>query len=282
MRYRVEVPGAGGFDCVSRAKRTDFACGDRVLIAPSAPGQAVIQAALPRTSLLYRSDAWREKLIAANVTQAIIVTAAVPPPHQPLIDRCLVAAEHAGIRVVLVLNKSDLPQHSAQCAALERYAGLGYPLLPLSAKRNIAPLRPALQSHLSVLVGASGVGKSTMVNALVPDAAARTAEISRALGSGRHTTTHARLYPLDAQSAIIDSPGLQAFGLHHIDREALAQAFAEFRPYLGACRFRDCRHRSEPGCAVEAAAQQGKITAWRLSLYREFARERAGARRTAR
>lgn len=278
----MDVPGNGSFDCVSRGKRTDFACGDRVLITPSAPGQAVIQRALPRASLLYRSDAWREKLIAANVTQAVIVTAAVPSPHESLINRCLAAAEHAGIRAILVLNKSDLPEHAARFAALERYAALGYPLLAVSAKRDIAPLRPALRSQLSVLVGPSGVGKSTIVNALVPDAAARTDGMSRAPASGRHTTTHARLYPLDTESAIIDSPGLQAFGLHHIDLEALAQVFVEFRPYLGGCRFRDCRHRSEPGCAIEAAVQQGEIAAWRLALYRELAEERAGTRRAPR
>lgn len=273
-RYRVEVPGSGEFDCVARGKRTDFACGDRVKIAPGGPGQGVIEEVQPRSSLLYRSDAYREKLIAANVTQVVVVLAAVPPPHEALLNRCLVAAEHANIAACICLNKSDLPQHAAQMELLELYRQLGYPVLALSAKHGVAPLRPALAAKANVLVGQSGVGKSTIVNALLPGASARTGEISSALGAGRHTTTHARLYRVDPDSSIIDSPGMQAFGLHHIDLDALAHAFVEFRRCLGQCRFRDCHHLGEPGCALQAAVDEGTISTRRLAAYRALARER--------
>ena len=273
-RYRVEVPGSGEFDCVARGKRRDFACGDRVRIEPSAPGQGVIEEVCPRSALLYRSDAYREKLIAANVTQVAIVVAAVPPPHEALLNRCLVAAEHAGIAACICLNKADLPQHAAQSERLALYSALGYPVVALSARSDVAPLRPRLQGKVSVLVGQSGVGKSTIVNALLPYAFARTNEISEALGAGRHTTTHARLYHLDAESSIIDSPGLQAFGLHHIHLDALAQGFVEFRQYIGRCRFRDCHHLGEPGCAIEAATAEGGVSARRLAAYRALAQER--------
>lgn len=277
-RHRVEVPGAGEFDCVSRGKRTDLACGDRVSILATAPGQGVIEEVHARGSLLYRSDAYREKLIAANVTQVIIVTAAVPPPHEALLNRCLVAAEHAAIAACIVLNKADLPEHATQLRLLELYRGLGYPVLSLNARRDVEPLRPALHGKVSVLVGQSGVGKSTIINGLLPLAAARTDDISAALGSGRHTTTHARLYHLDGQSSIIDSPGMQAFGLQHLDLDALAHGFVEFRPYIGRCRFRDCRHIGEPGCAIEtAAAREGTISDRRLAAYRALARERGAS-----
>lgn len=272
-RYGVEVPGLGEFDCVTRGKRADLACGDRVRIASGGPGQGVIEAVEPRASLLFRSVAHRQKLIAANVTQAVVVVAAEPPPHEELLVRCLAAAEHAGIPAAIVINKSDLVEHALALTMLELYRTLGYPLLSLSALRDVEVLRPILRGRVTVLVGQSGVGKSTVINALIPDARARTNEISQALGAGRHTTTRARLYHLDADSSIIDSPGMQAFGVHHLDAAALAQTFVEFREHLGACRFRDCRHLTEPGCAIVAAVEAGRVTQRRLELYRKLARK---------
>lgn len=278
-RYRVELAGGGELDCIARGRNSDIACGDRVRVAPAAGGTGVIETVEPRSSLLYRSAAHRDKLIAANATQAVIVVAPAPAPATDLVDRCLAAAEHAGLASLIVLNKADLPQSARVEAMLEPYRALGCRVLTLSAQRDVAPLRAALHGHASVLVGQSGVGKSTIVNALVPGAGARTAEVSAALGPGRHTTTHSRLYRLDAASCIIDSPGLQVFGLHHLDARDAARAFVEFRPWLGRCRFRDCRHAGEPGCAVADACARGEIAASRLASYRRILAElEAGAR----
>jgi ribosome biogenesis GTPase / thiamine phosphate phosphatase len=280
-RHLVELPGPAVIDCVTRGRRRDIACGDRVFVAPSAPGQGVIEGLAPRTSLLYRSDAHRQKLVAANVTQIAIVVAPVPGPHEDLLNRCLVAAEHGGMAALIVLNKTDLPGSAAVLRALELYRTLGYRIIALSAKRDVRPLAPALECHVSVLVGQSGTGKSTLINRLLPHAAARTNEISRALESGRHTTTHARLYHLDAASSIIDSPGMQEFGLNHLAIEEAAHAFVEFRPWLGRCRFRDCRHLAEPDCAIADACSSGKVSERRLASYRRLAGELAGTRKRA-
>ncbi|HYC45687.1 MAG TPA: ribosome small subunit-dependent GTPase A [Burkholderiales bacterium] len=272
-RYRVELQDGEELDCVTRSKKTDVACGDAVGAARTGDGVGVIEAVEPRRTLFYRSDARRQKLIAANVTQVIIVVAAEPPYSEELVDRCLVAAEHAGIGGLIAFNKIDLPRAGGTAAALELYRRLGYRVAELCAKRDLAPLRVHLGGHTSVLVGQSGMGKSTIINGLLPQAAARVAEISAALGTGRHTTTHAELYHLDAHSHIIDSPGLQEFGLHHLTQADAAQAFLEFRPWLGQCRFRDCTHTVEPDCAITAAAVKGEIAARRLASYRRLVGE---------
>jgi ribosome biogenesis GTPase len=234
----------------------------------------VIEAVDPRRSLLYRSDQYRQKLIAANATQMVIVLAAVPSFYEELLNRCLAAAEHQGIRAVIVLNKFDLVPESARALEqLQLYADLGYTVLPLVAKRDVAPLRPLLEGQLSVLVGQSGMGKSTIVNALIPGAAATVGDISIALDSGRHTTTYARLFRLGASSALIDSPGMQEFGLQHLTAWDLEHAFVEFRPHSGKCKFNDCRHRGEPGCAIEAACARGEIDPRRLEAFRRLATE---------
>ena len=270
-RFAVELTGGEQIECVTRGKRTDLACGDRVEVARTATGEGVIERVATRASLFYRSDVQRQKLIAANVTQIVVVLAPSPPFHAELLDRCLVAAQDAGIPALLALNKIDLPGADAAAKSLERYCRLGYPLVQLRAKSDVSPLRERLQGHTSVLVGQSGVGKSTIINRLVPEAAARVGEISAALGGGRHTTTHARLYHLDDTSHIIDSPGLQEFGLVHIPPENLAHEFVEFRPYIGRCKFNDCRHLNEPGCAIAAAVESGDIDAQRMDSYRKLA-----------
>lgn len=269
-QFTVELEDGVLIACVTRGKRTDIACGDRVAVAMTAPDQGVIESTTPRVSLFYRSDIQREKLIAANVTQIVIVLASSPPFHAELLDRCLAAAEEAGIPALLALNKMDLPAAAQALQSLERYRALGYDVLPLAAKIDIAPLRARLAGHTSVLVGQSGMGKSTIINRLLPDAAARVGELSVALGGGRHTTTHARLYHLDAASHIIDSPGLQEFGLVHVAPEDLAHAFIELRQHLGQCKFNDCKHLTEPGCAITAAVERGEIDAQRVESYRKL------------
>jgi ribosome biogenesis GTPase len=272
-QFTVELPDGRQVACVTRGKKSGAACGDRARIAITSPDQGVIEAIQPRQSLLYRSDAFREKIIAANVTQVIIVLAAVPSFYEDLVNRCLVAAEAARIKALIVLNKADLVAETARAMeTLLPYRDLGYPLLTLCAHRDIAPLRPRLAGETSVLVGQSGMGKSSIINALFPAIHLETREISKTLDSGKHTTTFARLYHLDPDSHIIDSPGLQEFGLHHLKPDEIDHAFIEFRPYLGQCKFNDCHHRSEPGCAVLAAVEAGRIQRRRLAAFHKLVR----------
>ncbi|MBB5019432.1 ribosome biogenesis GTPase [Chitinivorax tropicus] len=258
------------YECTTRGKRTDLACGDKVTVRISNQQQAVIEQVLPRQSLLYRADDWREKLIAANVSQVVIVVAPFPSFSEEFLGRCLVACEATDIQPLIVLNKCDLPEAETAKAQLALYETLGYRLLPLSAKQSVASLQPLLTGHTTVLIGQSGMGKSTLINALLPAAQARTGDISLALDSGKHTTTHATLYPLDAESAIIDSPGMQEFGLTHVSGDQLAHCFPELRPYIGECRFANCRHLSEPNCAISQALATGTLTERRVMLYRKL------------
>lgn len=277
-RFRVELDSGGEIDCVTRGRKSDIACGDRVRIALTGQDLGVIEATDERRTLFYRSDAHRQKLIAANVTQVVAVIAARPAYSEDLLDRCLVAAEHAGIAALIAFNKADLPEARAASDLLAPYRALGYAVVELSAKKDLSPLRPSLQNHTTVLVGQSGMGKSTIINGLLPHAFARVAEISTALGTGRHTTTHAELYHLDERSHIIDSPGLQEFGLAHLTLADAAHAYVELRPLVHACRFRDCVHVSEPGCAVSEAAAEGRVSVRRLASYRRLAAELARKR----
>lgn len=276
-RYDVELPGGKQIGCVTRGKKSDLACGDRVDVKLTSDHEGVIEAIRPRSSLLYRSNAFRSKLLAANVTQIAIVLAAVPSFYEELLNRCLIAAEAAGIRALIVLNKVDLPETAAALQQLEPYRTLGYTVQTLSAAQDATPLLPWLHGQCSVLVGQSGMGKSTLVNALLPEVNARTQEISAVLDSGKHTTTSARLYHLDLKSDLIDSPGLQEFGLNHLDRDALERAFVDFRPYLGKCRFNNCRHLREPDCAVLGAVDAGAILPARLDIYHKLMGELAYA-----
>ena len=274
-QYLVEFTSGEILSCVMRGKKGGAVCGDQVKIQRTTVGQGVIETILPRSVLMYRSNAFREKLIAANVTQVVIVLAAIPSFSEELVNRCLVAAENQSIKVLIVLNKTDLIEPTrAAITSLLLYRELGYPLLQLSAKMDVAPLLPYLQGHLSVLVGQSGMGKSTIINALIPAADRATAEISIALDTGRHATTHARLYHLNKNSHVIDSPGMQEFGLHHISNTNLAWGFIEFHPYIGQCKFSDCLHISEPGCALAQAEQERKIDIRRLGFYRKLINSR--------
>jgi ribosome biogenesis GTPase len=307
-QYLVRLDDGSEIACLTRGKKSEAACGDLVEVrrtadAPTGNGsgpstklitsdlaavvgqpsrmasssmrtgvQGVIERIAPRRSLLHRSDAFREKLIAANVTQIIVVVAAEPSFSDELLARCLVAAFDQKLAVLIVLNKCDLSD--AAVAARNRlapYTAIGYRVLELSAKQDVSALRPFLTGHTSVLVGQSGMGKSTLINALLPDAQAVTREISTVLDSGKHTTTHARLYRIDETSGLIDCPGVQAFGLHHLSFGGVEQGFVEFAQYLGQCRFHDCRHLHEPGCALRNAVAEGKIDARRLELFQQIA-----------
>jgi ribosome biogenesis GTPase len=265
--YLVAADGGEYVRCVPRGKQSVVACGDRVAVAHTARGEGVIEETAPRATLFLRAAPHRRKLIAANATQVAVICAGEPSLSDDLVVRVIVAAESQSIRTLLVLNKTDLAAPAA--AARERlapFARAGYPIVELSAKRDVATLRARLAGETTVLIGQSGMGKSTLVNALVPAADAATREISRFLDSGRHTTTATRLYRLDADSAIIDSPGVQEFGLAQLGAAEIEHGFPELRPLAGRCRFTDCRHRTEPGCAVRAAVDGGQIHPRRLEL----------------
>jgi ribosome biogenesis GTPase len=272
-RYGVELADGLQISCVTRGKKNDLACGDRVEVKMTDTHEGVVEKLHTRSSLLFRSNAYKTKTLASNVTQVIIVLATTPSFYEALLNRCLIAAEAANIKALIVLNKCDLADNTEAMKLLSVYQNLGYQVQPLSAKNDIAPLKQWLKNQTSVLVGQSGMGKSTIVNALLPDSAVRTQEVSAVLDSGKHTTTAAHLYHLDSNSDLIDSPGLQEFGLNHLNIEELEHAFIEFRPFLGKCRFNNCKHLHEPDCAVISAVESEKISPVRLAFYQAMTQE---------
>jgi ribosome biogenesis GTPase len=273
-QYRVRCADGKEMLCYPKGKKSEAVCGDLVKIRQDTESQGIIEEINPRKTLLYRSNAFREKLIAANVDQAVLVVATEPAFSEALVSRCLIAAKAQGIAPLIVLNKCDLDDKLMRARQrMASLARLGYPVLEISARQDASALLPYLEGKTSVLVGQSGMGKSTLINALIPGMEAATREISTALDSGKHTTTYARLYFLNPESRIIDSPGLQEFGLGHLNWEDLEHAFPEFAPYLGHCRFRDCRHRQEPGCALQEALKAGHIEPERMALFQTLAAE---------
>lgn len=272
-RFQVRTAAGKTYEATTRKKRIDFACGDIVHIGHINQQQAVIEDYLPRRSLLYRQDATRTKLIAANVTLMLIVLAAVPTPSELLLQRALLAAEAADITPLIILNKADLPQNAEWLIKLSYYQSLGYKVINISALNDITLLREHLQGECAILLGQSGMGKSTLTNALLGKEQARVGTISSALDSGRHTTTHAQLYDLDTESQLIDSPGLQAFGLHYLHTGDLLHYFPDMRSYIGQCRFHNCTHRQEPGCALKQALAEGKLKPERLRFLQNITDE---------
>ncbi|MDR7050056.1 ribosome biogenesis GTPase [Duganella sp. 3397] len=278
--YLAEADGRK-LQCVTRGKKTNVAVGDIVQITTTSNDQGVIDKIEERSTLLYRSDQYKSKLLAANLTQLFIVVATEPGFADDLVSRSLVAAEAAGIKAHLILNKTDvaaaLPRTRERVAA---YGSLGYPVHEVSAtarpEEAVQILQPLMAGQSSILIGQSGMGKSSLINLLVPDADIAVREISAALDTGKHTTTFTRLYQLPelgAGTAIIDSPGFQEFGLYHLTEGMLERAFVEFAPYLGHCKFYNCRHLIEPQCAVLEAVAEGKIARMRHTLYGQLLHE---------
>jgi len=265
--------------CVTRGKKSNVAVGDEVVLRATSADQAVIEKIAERRTLLYRSDQYKSKLLAANLTRMFIVVATEPSFSDDLISRALVAAEAAGIDPHLILNKVDLAEPLARARErLGLYTAMGYPVHEVSAQAApaaaVALLQPLLAGQSSILIGQSGMGKSTLVNLLVPEADIATREISAALDTGKHTTTFTRLYRLpDGGGSIIDSPGFQEFGLYHLSEGQLERAFRDFAPYLGGCRFYNCRHLAEPQCAVLQAVEDGKIAPLRHALFAQLVHE---------
>ena len=282
--FDVTLDDGERLSCVLKGRSTQIACGDRVEIARVAGGGS-IESVFPRLSSLYRSDAHQGKLIAANVTQIIGVVAPDLTLNEELINRWMIAAEAEGCRFVLAANKIDLPSFSTLRARLTAYAALGYPIVELAALRDVAPIVPWLARHNTVLVGQSGMGKSTLVNTLCPLAQVRTQDVSTALSAGRHTTTSTTLYrvpELGVDAWVVDSPGIKSFGLAHLAPERIAESFVELRPLLGRCRFRNCRHDAEPGCVVQSAIAAGAVAPFRVALLHSLIAEASYARRASR
>jgi ribosome biogenesis GTPase len=262
--------------CHLRANLEGLVTGDRVVWCEGEP-VGVVVAQLPRHSALSRPDPYGKlKPVAANIDQILVVIAPFPEPHANLIDRYLVASETVGIEPVILLNKMDLLEaepelHARLAELLNIYPTLGYRILHTSSKQGgLEELNEALRERTSVFVGQSCVGKSSLVNALLPQAELRIGALSENRQKGTHTTTTARLFHLPCGGSLIDSPGIREFGLWHMTREQVEQGFREFRPLLGTCKFRDCQHQQEPGCAILAAVDSGDISATRLESYRHI------------
>ncbi|WP_342593971.1 small ribosomal subunit biogenesis GTPase RsgA [Salinicola lusitanus] len=269
--------------CHLRANLEGLVTGDAVIWREASDGSGVVVARGERTSVLERPDLHGQlRPVAANIDQILIVVATEPEPHPNLIDRYLVAAENTGIPPALILNKSDLlPAEGGPLRTmLARYLELGYPLIEASARgdNGLDALHAQLTDRTSVFVGQSGVGKSSLIDKLLPEETLRIGALSADTRKGKHTTTTARLYPLPEggiagrprEGDLIDSPGIREFGLWHLDERELADGFIEFRPFLGHCRFRDCRHRQEPGCALLEAVERGEIHPERFASFQRI------------
>jgi len=264
--------------CHPRGKRSEAVVGDRVQWRQS-HDEGVIESIDDRTNLFYRQDEIRTKSFAANLDRVLVLIAAEPEFSEHQLARALIAAEAERIQPIVALNKSDLVEPFERAwARLLPYQHMHYGVMPLSLRLSgdvdRAKLLKHLQGKTTLVLGPSGAGKSTLINLLVPGATAQTGEISQALNSGKHTTTSTRLYWVDGErsTALIDSPGFQEFGLHHIEPTRLAECMPDLRAHLGHCRFSNCTHRHEPGCGVTEAVGESpeSITPSRYRIYTEL------------
>ena len=280
----IEPPGKPGeiYRCHLRANLPPLVTGDRIVWkASSKGGMGVVVALEDRDSLLSRPDMRGQlKPVAANIDFIVLVIAPVPGPHPNLIDRYLVAAETVGIEPVILLNKTDLLEDGT-CRpsivkgiddTLMNYERIGYQILKASTRTEdgLTTLKRLLNEHTSVFVGQSGVGKSSLVNTLLPGVDTKVGPLSEGSGKGTHTTTAARLFHFPAGGMLIDSPGIREFGLWHMEPEDVLHGFREFRPFIGHCKFRDCSHEQEPGCAIRQALLEGDILQQRMDSYRNI------------
>lgn len=275
--YLLQTDEGARIHAVPRGKKSDAVVGDRVRWAPTAPGEGVIEAIEPRRNLLYRQDEWRSKSFAANVDQLLVLVAVEPVFSESLLSRALIAAAEAGIQTRIALNKTDLPGVAAARERLAPYTAMGVAVMELALTAEpqaaLATLQPWLARATTLVLGPSGTGKSTLTNLLIPDAQAQVGEISTALNSGRHTTTHTQWYQLADGGGWIDSPGFQTFGIQHIEPMRLASLMPDLAGPGQHCRFANCTHRQEPGCAVQAALAAGAIVPSRYRIYLELFEE---------
>ena len=268
--------------CHPRGKKNQALVGDRVRWLPS-EDEGTIEKVEPRGNLFYRQDEMRTKSFAANLDQVLILMAAEPEFSENQLTRALIAAEAAGIRPIIALNKSDLTEPFGRAwTKLAPYRAMGYQMLSLAIKpkaaddetqTSVVSLMPLMQGKKTLVLGPSGAGKSSLTNLLIPHAQVLTAEISQALNSGKHTTTSTTLYWIDADrtTALIDSPGFQEFGLHHIEPMHLAAYMPDIKAHAQSCKFYNCTHLHEPGCGVinelKSTDKASSISASRYRLY---------------
>ena len=259
--------------CAYRQNLESLVSGDKVVWQQAHDQRGVVIAVIERTSLLARPDyAGNKKPVAANIDQIIIISASKPGLNEGLIDRYLLAAENIHITPVILLNKVDLLDDKTLADYKERlmdYERIGYHVIYASTKQEhgLDALQKTLEKKTSILVGRSGVGKSSLVNRILPEAEAKTGKVSEATGKGKHTTSAARLYHLTCGGELIDSPGVREFGLWNINRDEATYGFIEFREFIGACKFSNCTHIHEPGCAIQEAIDEGKISSRRIESY---------------
>jgi len=263
------------YPCILSGRRLRPVCGDRVTWRrPHDDSDGLVTGIEPRDTELARpSRKGQREVLAANMTQVVVVSAPKPPPDAFLVDRYLAAAELMGARAVLAYNKTDLDPDGA-ALDLAEFSAIGYPVVRISAREGagLEALRQQLAGQTSILVGHSGVGKSSIINALLPDAEIRTAGLSESTGEGRHTTTASVLHRLADGGELIDSPGVRDFAPPPVSNRDVAAAFREIAALAGACRFSNCLHMKEPGCAVKQAVDSGKVSARRYESYRRLVR----------
>jgi ribosome biogenesis GTPase / thiamine phosphate phosphatase len=262
--------------CLARRHIGEPVCGDRVVWQRTGDGHGVVTAIQPRQTVLSRPDySGRDKPLAANLTQIVVLIAPQPEPSGYLVDQYLVAAEVMGVKALIVANKMDLLDGPGAGVFRQRFAhypdvGYGVHWTSLRQPEGVATLARILSGETSILVGQSGVGKSSVVKALLPDREIQIGQLSWATGLGRHTTSATTCYRLPGGGSLIDSPGVRSFRLGAMDRDTLQWGFRDFRPYLGQCRFSDCHHRHEPGCALNAAVERGLIAPARLASFHQL------------